>query len=64
MMSSKIFLVYEQTDLFMWKAVKAFKEEQSAKDFCDKENAKNNPEFDDYGYCEGIYHNYFPMELE
>jgi hypothetical protein len=60
----QIFLVYEQTHLMSWKIVKAFEDEQKAKNYCEEQNKKNNPEFDDWGYVEGVYHNYFPMELE
>ncbi len=60
----KVFIVHEQTSLMTWVAVKAFKEEQHAKDYCDMQNQLNKPEFDSWGYTEGIYHYYFPMEVE
>ena len=59
-----IFLVFEQTSLMTWTVVKTFKEEQNAKDYCDMQNQLNKPEFDSWGYTEGVYHTYSPMELE
>ena len=61
---NKIYIVFEQASLMTWTAVKAFKNEDDAKKYCDEQNTKNNPEFDDWGYTEGIYHLYTDMELE
>jgi len=61
----KIYLVYEQSHIFDWKVVKAFKEEQKTKDFCDEKNAINKPIVDDeYGFEEGVYHSYYSMDVE
>ena len=60
----KVFIVFEQTSLMTCVVVKVFREEQHAKDFCDQQNAVNKPEFDYWGYTEGIYHSYAGMELE
>jgi hypothetical protein len=57
-------LVYKQTDLNSFEVIKAFRDEKEAERFCTNQNDLNLPEFDDYGYCEGVYHNFFTMKVE
>jgi hypothetical protein len=59
-----VFIVFEQSGLMTWTVVKVFDNEQKAKNFCDEQNKINKPEFDDWGYTEGIYHTYSKMEVE
>lgn len=61
---SKIYLVYKQTEIFNWNAVRAFHDEEKAKEYCKKQNKINKPEYDSYGYAEGLNHDYFEVELE
>lgn len=63
-MKDKVYLVYEQRHIFDTSIVKIFKEEQDAKDYCEMQNQLNKPEYDDYGYAEGINHGYYTMEVE
>ena len=61
---TKVYIVFEQASLMTWTAVKVFRKEEDAKKYCDDQNVINNPEFDDWGYIEGVYHLYSDMELE
>lgn len=58
-----VFVVYKQTDLGTFELLRAYKDLKKAEVFCKKQNDLNLPEFDDYGYVSGIYHNYYEMEV-
>lgn len=45
-------------------AVKVFAKKKDAESYCKKQNDKNKPEFDDYGHCGGVFHDYYMMEVE
>lgn len=59
-----VYLVYKQTDIITSHVVRVFREEFFADEFCKDQNEKNMPEFDDWGYCDGIYHTYVTMRVE
>lgn len=59
-----VYLVYKQYGLTSWEIAKVFKEEIDAKKFCDDQNEVNKPEFDDFGFYEGVYHTYVRMGVE
>lgn len=61
---NKIYLVYKQTDIGSWYIVKAFNEESVADKYCKDQNEINLPEFDDYGYYQGVYHYYQEIKVE
>lgn len=60
----RVFLVYKQTDITTSYVVRAFREEADADKFCKDQNELNWHEFDDWGYCEGVYHTYVAMKVE
>lgn len=60
----RVFLVYKQTDLMTAYVVNVFHEKADAEKFCNDQNELNMPEFDDWGYCEGIYYTFVDMRVE
>jgi hypothetical protein len=57
-------VVFKQTDLGSFEVTNIFREKKDAEKFCNDQNELNQPEFDDYGYYEGIYHSFQEMKVE
>lgn len=60
----KVYLVYKYTDIMFWDVGKVFGKEEDAVKYCEDQNALHKPEFDDWGYCGGVYHTYDVLEVE
>ena len=60
----KCYVVFEANGLFAFKMVAVYKNEADAKAFCDEQNLINQPEYDDWGHCDGMEHSYTEMELK
>lgn len=61
---SKVYLVYEQTDMFTIEILKVFKNESDADNYCNELNTINKPEFDQWGLVDGVFYNYYEMDVE
>ena len=61
----KVYIVFKSQNSFGdYQVVKVFAKKQDADDYCDQLNDKNEPEFDDYGHCDGVLHDYYLMKVE
>lgn len=62
--NKSVYIVYRQQSIGNYNVIRAFSTRYKAKKFCDRKNDIYKPEFDDYGYCDGIYHNFSRMKIE